>query len=137
MAFRKENIHLIPNRCRSSGSQIGVLQNSYENIFVEVTFWQCCRSQGLKLKRDCGTGIFLWIFCNSSKNLIYITPPDDCSCWFLRSSQNFYLLITFIIDNCNYGSLLRKCLKMNTFLLFTIVYSKININVVRTILPWQ
>ena len=88
------------------------------------------------LKRDSGTGIFLWIFCNSSKSLIHRTPPDDCFCWFLHSNQNFYLLITlcsffpslfsFIIDNCNYRSLLRKCLKMKIFLLFTNIYSKIN-----------
>ena len=49
----------------------------------------------------------------------------------------FFLLFSFIIDNCNYGSLLRKCLKMKTFLFFT-VYSKININVViKTIWLWQ
>ena len=49
----------------------------------------------------------------------------------------FSSLFTFIIDNCNHGSLLRKCLKMKTFLLFTIVYSKINIDIVKTILPRQ
>ena len=47
-----------------------------------------------------------------------------------------FLFFSFIIDNCNYGSLLRKCLKMKTFLFFT-VYSKININVVNTILLQQ
>ena len=57
----------------------------------------------------------------------------------------FSSLFYFIIDNCKYGSLLRncqkmllrKCQKMKTFLLFTIIYSKININVVKTILRWQ
>ena len=48
----------------------------------------------------------------------------------------FFLLFSFIIDNCNYGSLLRKWLKMKTFLFF-IVYSKININVVKAILLQQ
>ena len=42
-----------------------------------------------------------------------------------------------IIDNCNYGSLFRKSIKMNFFLLFKIVYLKINMNVVKTILPQQ
>ena len=57
--------------------------------------------------------------------------------WFFRFNQKFHPLFTiclffpslfsFIIDNCNYGSLLRKCLKMKIFLLFTIVYSKSNV----------
>ena len=38
---------------------------------------------------------------------------------------------SFISDNCKYGSLLRKCLKMKTFLLLTIIYSKTNINIVK------
>ena len=101
--------------------------------FLELLFNNVA---GLKtwtsLKRDPDTGIFLWIFHISSKSLIYRTPPDDCSCWSLHSNQNFYLVITlclffpslfsFIIDNCNYGSLLRKCLKMKIFSLFTIVF---------------
>ena len=57
--------------------------------------------------------------------------------WFFRFNQKFHPLFTiclffpslfsFIIDNYNYGSLLRKCLKMKIFLLFTIVYSKSNV----------
>ena len=41
------------------------------------------------LKRDSIKGIFLWILHNFSKNLIYRTPPDDCSRWFLCSNQTF------------------------------------------------
>ena len=48
-------------------------------------------------------------------------------CWFFSS------LFSFIFDNRNYGSLLKKCPKMKTFLLFTIIYSKININFVKKI----
>ena len=83
-------------------------------------------------KRDSGTDIFLWIFHNFSKNLIYRTPVANCSCWFLHSNQSFihwshfvhffFHFFSFIIDNCNYGSVLRKCLKMKNFLLFTIVF---------------
>ena len=40
-------------------------------------------------------------------------------------------------DNYNYWNSLSKCIKMKIFLLFTIIYSKINMNVVKTILPWQ
>ena len=58
------------------------------------------------------------------KKPYYRTPLDDTSCWFLRSNQikkksfikwsHFvvFFLHFFIIDNCNQGSLLRKCLKM-------------------------
>ena len=133
MEFRKENIHLIPNWFRSGWSQIGVFKN-----FAKLTWKHLCWSYFLtmlqvsrpetSLKRDSGIGIFLWIFCNSSKSLIHRTPPDDCFCWFLHSNQNFYLLITlcpffpslfsFIIDSCNYESLLRKCLKMKIFFIF-------------------
>ena len=34
----------------------------------------------------------------------------------------FFIHFFFIIDNCNYGSLLRKCLKMKIFSLFTIAF---------------
>ena len=34
----------------------------------------------------------------------------------------FIHFFSFIIDNCNYGSLLRKCLKMKIFSLFTIAF---------------
>ena len=95
-------------------------------------------------KRDSGTDIFLWIFHNFSKNLIYRTPVANCSCWFLHSNQSFihwshfvhffFHFFSFIIDNCNYGSVLRKCLKMKNFLLFTIVFT-FYVNVVHTILP--
>ena len=43
-------------------------------------------------------------------------------CFFL----NFFL---FIIDNCQYGSLLRKGIKMNIFLVFTIIYPNISMMV--------
>ena len=48
-----------------------------------------------------------------------------------------FIIFRFIIDNCNYGSLFRKCIKMKIFLLFTIVYPKINMNIVKTILPQE
>ena len=82
------------------------------------------------LKRDFSTGIFL---CNFSKNLIYRTPPDDFSYWFIRSDQGFIIwwqfFRFFFIDNCNYGNLFKKGIKMKVF--FTIyIYPKINMNVV-------
>ena len=62
-----------------------------------------------------------------------MTAPAD------SSVPRFYPLIThfpfcpFIIDNCNYGSLFRNGIKMKIFILFTIVYPKINMYVVKTI----
>ena len=46
-----------------------------------------------------------------------------------------FIFFSFFINNCNHSSLLRKCLKMKIFLLFTNIYSKINRNVVKTISP--
>ena len=111
------------------------LQNSHENIIGRLQI----RSPETSLKIDFGTGIFLWIFCNFSKNLSYRTPLDDCSCWFLCSNQSFIhwshfvhffpSFFCFIVDNCNYGSLLRKC-KNEDFLTFYI-------NVVKIVLAQQ
>ena len=42
---------------------------------------------------------------------------DHTFCFFL------HFCFPFIIDNCNYGNLPTKCLKMKMFLLFPIVYS--------------
>ena len=76
------------------------------------------------------------------KTLFRTSSWDDCYCLFLCSNQSFIhwslclffpSLFSFIIDNCNHGSLLRKYLKIKTFLLFTIVCSNININVIKTI----
>ena len=126
-----ENIHLIPNWSRSSCSQVGVCKIHVKISLLKLLFSNVSRPE-TSLNGDSGTGVFLWIFRNSSKSFIYRTPPDDCSCWFLRSNQNVYPLITlcsffpslfsFIIDNCNSWSLLRKSLKMRIFLLFAIVY---------------
>ena len=66
-----------------------------------------------------------------------MTAPGDSSVqtkgYPLITLCSFPSVFSFIIDNCNCRSLLRKCLKMTIFLLFTNIYSKININVVKTI----
>ena len=53
----------------------------------------------------------------------------------------FFIFFLFFTDNCNYGSLFRKDIKIKDFLLFTIIYSISNssnlLNVVKTISPWQ
>ena len=84
-------------------------------------------------------------FSTILQKALFTKHLDDCSWWFLCFNQKFNPLITLcsffpsffscIIDNCNYGSLPRKYLKRKILLPFTIVYSKININV--AILPWQ
>ena len=99
------------------------------------------------LKRDSGSSIFPVNFLqffkklylqNTSEWLFLLIPPFQPK--FLSIDHTLFVfssLFSFIIDNWNYGSLLRKCLKMKIFLLFTIVYLKINTNVVKAILPWQ
>ena len=49
----------------------------------------------------------------------------------------FLLFFPFNIDNCKYGSLFRKCIKMKVYLLFTIIYPKTTMNTVKTISQWQ
>ena len=76
--------------------------------------------------------LFLVNFPQFFKKPYLRTPLNDCPCWFLHSNQSFIHWSTFVcfflhfisftIDNCNYESLLRKCLKMKIFLLFTIVF---------------
>ena len=70
---------------------------------------------------------------NTSGWLLLPIPPFKAKFYPLTTIcllfSSFFPLIN---DNCNYGNLLRKCLKVNILLLFTIVYSKININVVNT-----
>ena len=95
------------------------------------------------LKRNSSIDIFRRVLCNFSKNLCYRTPRDDCSCWFLPSNQGFanwsqffrFFLhfFSFTIDNCNYRSLYRKGIKMKICVFFTMIYPKINMNVVKTI----
>ena len=109
---------------------------------------QVSRPENL-LKKDSSTGIFLWVPHNFSKNVIYSTLLDDWLRLLIPTFQlRFYPMITpiflyfpsyfaFIIDNYNYGSLLRKCLRMKIFLLFTTIYSKINMTVVQAISPRQ
>ena len=48
-----------------------------------------------------------------------------------------FIFCPFIIYHCNYGSLFRKDIKMKIFLHFTIIYPKINLNVVKAISPRQ
>ena len=49
----------------------------------------------------------------------------------------FLHFIPFVIDNCYYGNLLRKCLKKKIFFTFYISFFIYYINVVKKILPWQ
>ena len=87
-----------PNWFRSCCSQlfykIGILKNfakfTGKHLCCShfVTKLQVSRLETL-LRRYCSTGIFQWILCNFSKNLIYRTPPDNCPCWFLHFNQVF------------------------------------------------
>ena len=77
-----------------------------EPVFDKVTVSRPKTS----LKRDSSTGIFMWILCSFSKNIIYRISLDNCFCRFRCSNQFF-----FSFDNCNYGSLFRKGIKIFFF----------------------
>ena len=54
------------------------------------------------LKRDSGTGVFLWILQNFYKHFFHRTPLDDCFCavpfkkWKVKGlSTNLYININF------------------------------------------
>ena len=98
------------------------------------------------IKRDSGTGVFLWIFRKFLKSLfiehVRITTPADSSVptklLFIDDTLFLFSFIffSFIIDNCDYGSLLTKeygsLLKIKIILLFTTVFAFYT-NVVKTI----
>ena len=88
------------------------------------------------LKRDSSTGIFLRILPDFLKNFP-MTAPADClvSTKVLFSDHTFFSPSFYLItNNCNYGSLLREAIKMKIFFsLLTIIYPKINMNVIKTI----
>ena len=118
-------------------------QNSRENIFAGV------KVAGLKawnfIKKRLCSGIFLWILCNFSKTIftehLRLTALADSS--FLTEVLStdhtlfafsfIFFLLLFIIAVM--GVYKFKSLEMQMFLIFAIVYSKINMNVVKTILP--
>ena len=83
--------YLFSNRSFLKLHKIHVKRSFLESLFKNIA--------------DPGTGIYLWIFHNFSKNLVYRTPPDNCSCWFLCSNHwshfiHFFLrFFPFIIDN--------------------------------------
>ena len=152
MAFRKENIHLIPNWFRSSCSQIGVflklckihaktyLLDSLLNNIADIKAWNFIKK---RLRYRYFPVNFQYFF---KKTLftehLQITAP----CWFLRSNHSFtnwshfvrffLYFFSFIIDNCSCRSLLRKCLKMNIFCFLQKCFT-FCINVVKTISPRQ
>ena len=132
-AFRKENIHLIPNWFRSSCSQISVFktsQNSRENTLLESLFNNVA---GLKtwnfIKKRLWHSYFPVSFLQFSQKTLFtehlwmIAPADSFVPTKVLSVDHFLLVFSFIFfsfitGNCSYGSLLRKCLKMKLFFYF-------------------
>ena len=55
----------------------------------------------------------------------------------LSIDHTFFVFFSFITDNCSCGSLFRMGINMKTFLNFYNIYRKIEMNVVKTISPWQ
>ena len=101
--------------------------------FIKKRFWH--RYFLLNFLQFFRKPYLLQMTANTSKWLLLLIPPKSYP--LITLSWFFPSFFSSIIDNCNYGSLHRKSLKMKIFLLFTIVYSKINIHVIKTILPQQ
>ena len=138
MAFRKENTCLTPNLLRSSCSQIGVLKLCKIHVKAYLLKLLFNNMAGLEawnfIKKRLWHRYFPVNFSQFFKKpylqntwwLLLLILPFQPNFLSVDHSLFFPSLFSFIIDNCNYGSLHRKCLKMKIFLLFTIVYSKIN-----------
>ena len=109
--------------------------------FAKFTWKHLCRSHFLTtlqiwklIKKILRHSYFPVNFAQFFKNLIYRKPPDDCSCWFLCSNQSIihwshfacFFHFFFYYWWLQLWTLLRNCLKTTIFLLFPIVYSKIN-----------
>ena len=119
-------MHLIPNWLKSSCSQM------FYKISVLKIFAKCARKHlfwshfliKLQVSRPTKRLEHRYFSVNFSQFLekCYRTLPDDCPCWFLSSKQSFMhwsnfvlfsiIFFPFIIDNYNYRSLFRKCMKM-------------------------
>ena len=75
---------------------------------------------------------------NNSGWQLLLIPPFQLRFYPLITFCSFFLhFFSFTINSCNYGSFFRKCIKNEHFLLFTIVYPKINMNIVKSISPQQ
>ena len=64
------------------------------------------------------------VFSNEFSEIFQKTlqnSPDDCSSWFLHLNQGFihwsHFVFPFVIENCSYGSLLRKGIRMKIYFL--------------------
>ena len=56
-----------------------ILQNSQKNTCARVSFLMKLQAKpATLLKKDSGTGVFLWILQNFQEHLFYRTPPGDC-----------------------------------------------------------
>ena len=129
MDFRKVSIHLISNWFRSSCLQIFNKIGFIKNFTGKHLCWS-----HFSLWKDSSTDIFLWILCNFPRNIIYRTPPDDCSCWFLHSNQGFIhwshpvcfflYFCPFLIDNWKLWEFVQKVYKNEDFFTFCSSLSK-------------
>ena len=150
--FIKVNLHLIPNWFRSNHLQIsykvGVLKNfpkfvgkhiCWSHFLIKLQVWR----RETSLKRDSNRDIFLEISHNFSKNLIYRTPLDDLLLLIHLTHPRFYPLITLfsfiflllLLIIAIMGVFSKRVLIKWRFFkkFFTIIYPKININVVKAI----
>ena len=138
--FQMENINLIPSWFRSSCLQIfykiGFLKKHLCRGYF-LTKLQVCRSEHRYFKWTL-QNFWKILFTENSGWLLLLIPPFQPRFYALITFCLFFLhFFRFIIDNSNYGSLFRKCIKIKLFLFFTIFYPKIEMNAIKIILLWQ
>ena len=117
------------------------------SVMKELTKLQVLRPE-TSSKRDSSIDEFFCEFCAIFQKTLLTEKYPGFFCWFLHSNQSrrsshfvtgsfSFIFVLFFIYNCNNWSLFWKCIKMQIFLLLTIVYAKICVNVVKAILPRQ
>ena len=148
MTFRKENIHLIPNWFKSSCSQMCFLKlrkicletSLLESLFNNVADLKAWNFIKKRLRHRCFPVNFMQFFKkpylqNTSRWLLLLILCSNQSFIHWSHYVGFFLdFFSFVIDNCNYGILLKKCLK-NKIFYFLQQFFTFYIYVVKKILP--
>ena len=133
---------ILQNRCTYKLHNLHKKTRLLESLFGKVVCLKAWNFIQKRLNHDYFLVNFAQFFKKNICKCFWITAPVDYSIPAkvlpIHHSCLFFLhFFPFIIDNCNYGSLFRKVIKMKIFLLFPIIYPKIIMNEGKTISPRQ
>ena len=115
--------------------KIDVLKN-FSKFTRKNLYWSCFLIKLQVSRPETSAQVFSCEFCTVFQKTIFMehlwmTASADSSIptKVLSADHPFsfflHIFFSFIIDNCNYGSLFRKGIKMKIFLLFIRIYPKI------------